>query len=188
VSEVARIRDSHVDWTKIKRSLDRSTCIRKDHPACEYHYTEAQAFASLSRQIRETKEFLDELIALRAKAPVSTNQCELHWIQYCSECSLQGKLDRSIKVARTVLGKLRFRLVSLPTVATALGRTREQNPVSFGNGAEFAVRAEKMNVPIERIFGRDRTGFETQRLRASDLNDNIRLIESWLRDRQKEVA
>lgn len=165
-----------IDWTALKRSLNRVTCVRSEHPSCEYHVTESQAFSYLSKRIRETKETIEILNGFLSLAKPAKGQCDKHWISYCYECSPRSNIDRLLRVARKELASLKFRLISLPTVAEALGRQPMVAVV-------IAIPPPSLVAPTEHLYGGLRTGNPTQRLRASDLDDNIRLIEAWLRGR-----
>lgn len=172
-----------VNWSKLRRSLDRVTCIRREHPQCSFHYTEAQAFAWLSENIAYTKKTIAILLEWQAAALTGGIQCEKHWINDCYVCSKREHIDRLLKQARKRLASLKFQLVSLPTVASALGRvTRADAQFALQIEAE-SVGVAKIEPPIAKLFGRERTGQETERQRRSDLDDNIRLVEAWLRGR-----
>ena len=181
MAEVARIRTTFVDWNAIKSALDTKTCLRHEHPQCNYHYTEAQAFKRLSREISESKKSIEILREYRrsvSEAKLEARPCELHWIKDCAICSPLARIDRSIRIAQRQLGKLRFQLISLPTVAEALGRKAESKSDAI------VVPHMETKSPVERIYGGIRAGNATPRLRHSDIQDNIRLIESWLKGRQ----
>lgn len=171
-----------VNWDEIKKSLNRVTCIRKEHPVCEYHYTESQAFASLSRRIRETKQSIEILLEYKRLTKPVSGQCDLHWIENCAICSVIGRIEASITKARKKLGRLRFQMISLPNVAKALGR----DVVTSSRLERSAVVEFERKLPIERIYGGVRAGNEPTRLRKSDLDDRIRLLDAWIRGKEEE--
>ena len=168
-----------IDWFKLRKSLDRVTCIRTEHPSCSYCVTEASAFAYLSKQIHFTKETLSILLEYREVLGSNKSPCDLHNISACYCCSGTEQCDKQIKRAKKQLASLKFRLMSLPSVAKALGRSAGIVPV---------VPSEQQQIessrPVERLFGGVRTGNPSTRKRVSDINDNIRLIQAWLAARE----
>jgi hypothetical protein len=173
-----------INWTALKRSLDRVTCIRREHPQCSFHYTEAQAFSYLSREIAFGKETVSNLTEWITLVKRSTAPCELHYIHGCYECSKLRHLNDLLSKSRKRLASLKFQLMSLPTVAAAMGRTANNAVAEVPLGLQAnPVESVKLEAPIAKLYGRERTGNETSRQRRSDIDDNIRLVEAWLKAR-----
>lgn len=162
-----------VDWSVLRKSLPDA---------------ERRKFNWLCSEIRHCKQTIEILQGFRLAVAISKVQCEKHWIAACYECSTISRIDALLRKARKELAILKFRLISLPTVAQALGRTQAgAEAVSFGDREAVESRLENERHPIERMYGKMKTGTQEtdSRLRRSDVDDNIRLIESWLKGRSQ---
>lgn len=174
-----------VDWNEIKRSLDGVKCIKREHPLCEFHYTEKQAFKKLSKDIHYCKVTIGILGDYRKATRPATVACEKHWIVACYECSPIMMIDRLLKKAKKELASLKFRLINLPTVAKMLGRTPVASVTLTERPAETPQFGTLMQgAPTERLFLPPRT---SDRPTYDDMNDNIHLIEAWLSGRKREI-
>lgn len=172
-----------LDWNKIKALLPKVGCYLCDHglhrdEGESYHTPERIAFDRICKQIKEYKDIVREYELLKALVVRSTEPCDKHYIAGCYTCSPLARIAVQSKQARSELGKAKFRLINLPTVANALGRRPtfvppEQKAIIEAERNREAVRDRH---PSERVFGRERAEGVTSRVTLDDRIDQLKFM------------
>lgn len=111
-----------VDWSKVPRQLDGKTCIRREHPDCEYHFTALQRYFYLRKKIGEAWDSLQFVVAARLLSKAKSERCDKHWTQDCYLCSTSSDLDRDITKYRKIIRNSWFSLTELLIEAGIIDR------------------------------------------------------------------
>lgn len=170
-----------LDFSRVPRQLDSKTCIRREHPDCEYHFTALQRYFYLRKKIAEAWDELELAVAKRRLATLNSKagQCEKHWQSDCYLCCKTAQLDKEISKWRKEIRNKWFALTELLIEQGVIKRLeplpKVQSTVDDAWKAPISRLFDQNEMrPIADTLSRSRVGF-------ADSRDNIRLLRAVAR-------
>lgn len=134
-------------------------------------------FNYLARELREVKQTIEILTEFEQAVNRDTEMCDKHYIAPCYTCSSLSRIQFLLRKARKLKATLSFSMSKLIRAYT--DAPAEASGERFLRETAKAEKERRPETPLDRLFGFVRSD-STQRMRQSDVNDNIRLLDAWL--------